>query len=69
MCRWGESMEFSNEIRVLMVKKDVTHTELAKRLEISPSNLTNKMKLDNWRLDDLNNIANALDAKLIVKLG
>ena len=62
-------MGISNEIKIAMIKKGVTHTELAKRLKTTPQNLTNKMKSDNWRLNDLNDIANALDMELIVKLG
>ena len=61
-------MKFTNEIKLAMIKKKITQGELAKRLETSPQSLSNKMKSDNWRLDDLNNIAAALDVKLIVKL-
>ena len=61
-------MKFTNEIKLAMLKKEITQGELAKRLQTSPQSLSNKMKSDNWRLDDLNNIAAALDVKLIVKL-
>ena len=61
-------MKFTNEIKIAMIKKEITQGELARRLQTSPQSLSNKMKSDNWRLDDLNNIAAALDVKLIVKL-
>jgi len=61
-------MKFTNEIKMAMLNKRITQGELAKRLQTSPQSLSNKMKSDNWRLNDLNDIAAALDVKLIVKL-
>lgn len=61
-------MKFTDEIKIAMIKKGVNHSELAKRLESSSQNLTNKMRNDNWKLSDLSAIADALEMELIIKL-
>lgn len=61
-------MKFTDEIKITMIKKGINHSELARRLDTSSQNLTNKMKADNWRLSDLGEIAKALDSELVVKL-
>jgi len=49
------------KIRILMVKRgNMREAELARRLGISPQNLNNKMKRDNFTERDLRQIAEAL---------
>lgn len=55
-------MALSERIRILLVKRgNISEAELARRLGISPQNLNNKMKRDNFTEKDLQEIAAALD--------
>lgn len=55
-------MGMTEKIRILLVKKgNLSEAELARRMGISPQNLNNKMKRDNFTVKDLENIAKALD--------
>lgn len=58
----GVYMAHSERIRILLVKRgNISESELARRLGISPQNLHNKMKRDNFTEKDLKEIAIALD--------
>ena len=60
-------MALSERIRILLVKRgNLSESELARRLNISPQNLHNKMKRDNFTEKDLNEIATALDCTFSV---
>ena len=50
-------------IRILMIKTGVPHAELAKRLEMSSQNLSNKLKRDDFKVSELLKIAEALNVK------
>jgi len=55
-------MATSERIRILLVKRNnISESELARRLGISPQNLHGKMKRDNFSEKELAEIANALD--------
>ena len=55
-------MAHTERIRILLVKRgNISEAELARRLGISPQNLHNKMKRDNFTEQDLLEIASALD--------
>lgn len=55
-------MALSDRIRILLIKRDnISEAELARRLGVSPQNLNNKMKRDNFTEKDLSDIAKALD--------
>lgn len=55
-------MALSERIRILLVKRgNISEAELARRLGISPQNLNNKMKRDNFTEKDLQSIADVLD--------
>ena len=52
----------TEKIRIIMVKrKNITETELARRLNIFPQSLSNKMKRDNFTQNDLMKIAEELN--------
>ena len=52
-------------IRIALVKRgNISESELARRMGISPQNLHNKMKRDNFTETDLQEIANALGLHL-----
>ena len=60
-------MALSEKIRILLVKRgNISEAELARRLGVSPQNLNNKMKRDNFTENDLQKIAVALDCTLSV---
>jgi len=54
-------MSMAQKIRILLVKKDnIPEAELARRLETSPGNFNQKMKLDNFRERELREIGDVL---------
>ena len=60
-------MALSERIRILLVKRgNISEAELARRLGISPQNLNNKMKRDNFNEKDLQEIAAALNCTLSI---
>ena len=55
-------MAMSERIRILLVKRgNISESELARRLNISPQNLHNKMKRDNFSEQELTQIADVLN--------
>ena len=60
-------MALSDRIRILLIKRgNISEAELARRLGISPQNLNNKMKRDNFTEKDLKDIAAALNCTFTV---
>ncbi len=58
-------MALSDRIRILLIKRgNISEAELARRLNVSPQNLNNKMKRDNFTEKDLQAIAEVLDCSL-----
>lgn len=53
----------AKKIRLLMVERDVTAAKLAEMIGTSQSNLSNKLKRDNFSENELMEIAEALEAK------
>jgi len=49
------------------IKGGISQKELAKRLHQTPQNLNNKLQNGNFRMDFLEDIADALDADLQIK--
>lgn len=56
-------MGMTEKIRVVLVKKKMTISELAEELGTSQSNLSKKMQRDNFTEKDLINIAETLGVK------
>lgn len=55
-------MALSNKIGILLIKRgNISEAELSRRMGISPQNLNNKMKRDNFTEKDLQQIAAALN--------
>lgn len=55
-------MSMAEKIRIMLVKRgNISEAELARRVHISPQNMNNKMKRDNFTEKDLREIAEALD--------
>lgn len=60
-------MALSDRIRILLIKRgNISEAELARKLGVSPQNLNNKMKRDNFTEKDLQEIAAALDCTFTV---
>ena len=58
-------MSMVEPIRIALVKRgNISESELARRIGISPQNLHNKMKRDNFTETDLREIADALGLRL-----
>lgn len=58
-------MAMTETIRIALVKcGNMSESELARRMGISPQNLHNKMKRDNFTETDLREIADALGLEL-----
>ena len=61
-------MAMTEQIRIMLVKRgNISESELARRLGISPQNLHNKMKRDNFTESDLREIAEALNCELKIQ--
>ncbi|MBU5251446.1 helix-turn-helix domain-containing protein [Lysinibacillus capsici] len=56
-------MVMAKKIKMLMVEKDITISELAEKLGTSQPNLSNKLKRDNFSEKELNQIAEVLEVK------
>ncbi|MCL2498466.1 MAG: helix-turn-helix transcriptional regulator [Symbiobacteriaceae bacterium] len=55
----------TEKIRIMLVKRgNLSEAELARRMGISPQNLSYKMKRDNFAEGDLRAVARALDCSL-----
>ena len=61
-------MAMAEKIRILLVKcGNISEAELARRMEMSPQNLHNKMKRDNFTETDMREIAEALGLELRIE--
>ena len=61
-------MGMVESIRIALVKRgNLSESELARRMGISPQNLHNKMKRDNFSERDLREIAEALGLELQIR--
>lgn len=60
-------MEIREYIRLCCVKRgNITEAELARRTGQTPQNLNNKYKRNTFKISELEKVADALDAKLVV---
>lgn len=57
-------MAMAEKVRILLVKRKITVTDLAKRLGMSQSNLSNKLSRNNFNEKELQEIAEALNCDL-----
>ena len=54
----------SEKIRILLIKRKMTMSELADKIETTPQNLSNKLSRDNFTEKEMQSISNALACKL-----
>lgn len=57
-------MSTAKKVKMLLVEKDLTITELAKLLGTTQPNVSGKLKRDNFNEKELADIANVLGAKV-----
>lgn len=55
--------EMSEKIRIVLIKKGMTLTQLAEKMEVSQPNLSKKLKRNNFNEEELRRIAELLDLK------
>ena len=55
----------SEKIKILLIKRNMSLKELAEKINNTPSNLSNKIKRDNFSENELHEIAKALDCVFI----
>lgn len=60
-------MDIAKNIKICLLQKNIQMKELAERTNQTQQNLTNKMRSNNFRISELEEIAAALNAKLEVK--
>lgn len=60
------SVAMSEKIKIVLLKRKKSVTDLAKTLNTSSQNLSNKLRNDNFRESELQEIAEALDCDLDV---
>ena len=54
-------MLMAEKIKIALIKRNLTLKELAERIDSTPSNLSNKIKRDNFPENELHEIAKALN--------
>lgn len=60
-------MNFTKTIKILLLKKGITHAELAERLGMTPQNLSYRLKRDDFKVRELEKIANFFEMELVVE--
>lgn len=54
----------SEKIRILLIKRKMTMSELADKMETTPQNLSNKLSRDNFTEKEMKTMSGALGASL-----
>ncbi len=54
----------SDKIRILLIKRKMTMSELADKIETTPQNLSNKLSRDNFTEKEMKAISSALGCKM-----
>jgi len=60
-------MKFTETIKILLLKKGATHAELAENLGMTPQNLSYRLKRDDFKVRELQKIADFFEMVLIVE--
>lgn len=58
----------TEKIKIALIKRNLSVTELAKALNTSTQNISGKFKRDNFSEKEISQIAEALNCDLIIKL-
>lgn len=60
-------MNMNENIRIACVKRSISIAELARRSGQTPQNFNQKMKINNFKVEELEKIASALDCDLEIR--
>lgn len=60
-------MDVTKEIKMIMLEENLNQDDLAKLLETTQSNISKKFNSNNYRVNELEKIANLLGYKLELK--
>lgn len=58
-------MTISEQIKILCIRSNISVAELARRIGKSPQTFNAKMKRESFTIEELEIIANAVDAKFV----
>lgn len=59
---------FTEKIELLLIKRKMSKADLAAALKMSPQNLYNKLKHDNFREQEMQKIADILNCQLDITM-
>ena len=59
----GDKMTISEQIKILCIRSNISVAELSRRLGKSPQSFNAKLKRESFTIQELENIAKAVDAK------
>lgn len=57
-------MSASEKIRIALVKRNMSIKELAKKINVTPQNLSNKLSRDSFTVKEMTNISVVLNCEL-----
>lgn len=60
-------MDITKKIKKILIDESITQTELAKNLNTSSGNLTNKLRRNDFRISELEEISEALGYELKIE--
>lgn len=60
-------MKFTETIKILLLKKGASHAELAESLGMTPQNLSYRLKRDDFKVRELQKIADFFGMELVVE--
>lgn len=60
-------MDIAKNIKICLLQKNIQMKELAEKTNQTQQNLTNKMRSNNFRISELEDIAAALNARVEIK--
>ena len=59
-------MDIAKNIKICLLQKNIQMKDLAERTNQTQQNLTNKMRSNNFRVSELEELAAALNARLLI---
>ncbi|KNZ41385.1 transcriptional regulator [Acetobacterium bakii] len=61
-------MSMTEKIKIAMLKRNMSLKDLAEKLDQSPQNISGKFKRDNFKEEELKEIAGALDCTINIEM-
>lgn len=60
-------MDITKMIKIMLIEENMTQTDLAEKLNTTQGNLSNKFKRNNFSVNEMLDIANALNRELKIE--